>query len=128
MSRDAVPADLDAIEVMAREYYRAFDVPWPYDGGAVKRFIAAMIGADNAVVIVSDAGFLVGVKQPHPVSPRWIVASEVMWWGDAGLIRRFRKWASDADEVRYSCPPAAKAQKMFARRGNVSETVFSEVL
>lgn len=127
MSRNATAADLGRIEEMARKYYQAFDMPWPYDGAAVKRFVGGLIGADNALVIISDTGFAVGVKQAHPLSPGWVVASELMWWGDADLIRRFRKWASGADEVRYSCPLGSRALEMFSRLGDVAEVVFTEV-
>lgn len=119
--------DLPAILEMSVDYYDEMRPVWPYSADGVKNTISHLINSPDGYVAIGN-GFIAGVKSESPISPGWIVASEVMWWGDAMLFRGFREWASDADEIRYSCPPRQeRVCQFFERRGSASEIIFSEV-
>ena len=126
MIREATMQDMPALLEMAREYHKKLDPPWPYSGVGVRRFLEAVINSPDGLVLIHK-GFLVGIRQANPLSPKWIVASEILWWGNADLFRHFRKWAQGANEIRYSCPPDVAANKLFQRIGKPVEAVYSEV-
>ena len=130
--RLATHEDIPQIVEMSRAYYDKMQPVWPYSPEGVERVIATLIDSPDGLVLVGD-GFFAGVKQANPLSPDWTIASEVMWWSDrrgagARLFRAFRKWAQDADEIRYSCPPdQTKVAAFFERFGRATEIIFSEV-
>lgn len=86
--------------------------------------------ADVGFLRVSDTGFCAGVVQPHPLCKSWLVATEFLWWGDAHLLRAWRKWAREQspNEIIYSCPVDVPAAGFFAKIAKPSETIYSEVL
>lgn len=123
----ATLADMPALLEMARAFHDHHKPAWPYSEKGMRAFFKALIEAPQGLVLISS-GFLAAVKNPNPLNPEWIIASEILWWGDADLIRQFRKWAQDANECRYSCPPDARANKLFRRISDPVEIMYSEVL
>ncbi len=124
-------ADLPKIMRWAKAFHDEAAPPWPWDADAMRDFMAALIQDENGFVAVGR-GFVAGMKGPLPISPRWIVAREFLWWGEGdgpALLRAFRDWAWDADEIQYSCRSGdAMTQKFYGRFSEPSEAVFSEVL
>lgn len=126
MSRNATLEDMPELLEMARAFHDHSNPAWPYSEKGMRGFFEALIQSPQGLVLISH-GFLAAVKQPNPLNQDWVIANEILWWGDAGLFRRFKKWAQDADERRFSCPPEALANKFFGRMGSPVEIMYSEV-
>lgn len=126
----ATKEDVPTIVGMSRAYYDAMAPVWPYDRDGISNLISALIASPDGFVAVGR-GFVAGAKAQHPASPSWTVASEWMWWSEgdgAALFLAFRRWARDADEIRYSCSPEQiRVAEFFGRRGPATEIIYSEV-
>ena len=113
---------------MAREYHAHIGAPWPLDEQAFLALTETVPYFDST----SD-GFLAATIARHPLSSGWIVAHEVLWWakGSGGtLARRFKRWArsNGANEILWTCPPGARAERFYKRTGRQVDAVYSEVL
>ena len=86
--------------------------------------------SERGFLKVSERGFIAAVIERNPISPTWVIAKEFLWWGDADLIRSYRKWAlyEGANEIQYSCPPEARAERLFANVAKRSEVIYSEYI
>lgn len=130
MSRKAQLSDIDELERMAREYHAWAAPVWPYSEDGFRSLMAALIESPDGFVRIGG-GFIAGHKYRNPLSPDWLIAGELMWWSKGNglaLFRAFREWASDANEIKYSCPATeAKVRRFFKRYGPLSEVVYSEV-
>lgn len=111
---------------MAVAFHEHHNPPWPLVEADVRATLAAI--EKHGFFRVTGSGFIAGVLQPNPLSKGWLVASEFLWWGDANLIRRFRKWAIDngANEIRYSCPPDERVKGFYSKFSTATEAVYSE--
>lgn len=99
----ATEADIPRILGFMAEFERAERPPWTLDPDAADAMLMTIIRDHYAAV--SDRGFIIGMVSRHPLAPQWLVASELLWWGDAGLLRGFIRWGRrHANEVRVSCP------------------------
>ena len=121
-------ADKTKLLAMANEYHAHIGAPWPLDGDA----FLSVIGSAPYFDVTSD-GFLVATIMRHPLSPNWIVAQEVLWWakGSGGaLARRFKRWAREngANEILWGCPPGARAERFYQRKGRQVDAIYSEVI
>ena len=130
--RQATSRDLKRIVGMARDYHRAISPLWPLTNA--EGFFSALIEQDSAFLGINDSGFIAGLIAPHPLSPEWLVASEILWWsegaGGASLLRGFRAWAHErgAKEIRWSCPPDKdRVRRVFEHRAGLDEVIYSEV-
>ena len=113
---------------MGRKFYKTAKPEWPWSDDGFTGFIAQL-----PFVSITDGGFLAGTKAPWPLNPAWIVAHEILWWAEDGTGRQhmqaFREWASDADEIKWSCrADNDRVCRFYSRFANPSEAVFSEVL
>lgn len=123
--------DIPHITEMAARFHEAAEASWPWSANA---FVGAMIPiVRNGHVTVSDGGFMAGVMQPHILNPHWVVAHELLWWAEDGTgpahYRAFREWASDANEIKWSCRAEDDRTARFYRRfARPDAHYFSEVL
>lgn len=124
MVRRAVPDDLPRLVEWGQEFHARVSPAWEFDAGGFARIMRELMATE--FVAVSDDGFICGLKVANPIAKDWIVAKEFLWWADgsgAALFAAFREWASDADEIQFSCP---KARKAFERRAKITELIYSE--
>ena len=128
--KKAARIDIGRIANMAARFHTKAQEPWPWDYKAFCNAIAAMI--ETGHVTVSPGGFMVGLKQPHPLNPAWIVAHELLWWAEDGTgaahFKAFREWAADAHEIKWSCRAGDERTARFYGRFAAPESIyFSEV-
>ena len=104
--------------------------PWPFVEQDFLRLLEAIEENPNGFLRVSDKGFVAGCIEENPASRGWFIAKEIFWFGDADLIRTFRKWAlkRGANEIHYSCPPSNKVGGFYAGFSRPVDVVFSEVV
>lgn len=124
--------DIQYIVEMMQRFHSGNAPAWPFDADAAGDLIGRMIDDPRSFVAVND-GFIVGVIQPNPISPDWLVAKEFLWWSEGGaglgLLRSFREWAHSqgASEIQMSCPVGSRAEKAFSRHGAAQEIIYSEL-
>lgn len=130
----ATLADVPRIVGMAKRYHAKFRPAWDLDATASAQFFAGLVENPAGLLLVTDKGFLAAVAYEQPMSPGWVIASELMMWAEDGkgasLWRGYRKWADaiGAKERRFSCPPGNKRVAQFmAGQGRLDELTFSEV-
>lgn len=126
--RQYTEADKPHVAEMAMRFHRHVSPPWPLDTEAMHGLLMQL-----PFVRVTGDGFIAGALMQNPISPGWIVAKEFLWWAEGSgpaLMRAFRKWAlaNGANEIQWSCPPDARARRLFERLGAMSEAVYSEVV
>lgn len=116
---------------MARRFHALASPPWPLDETAFAELLAGI--EQTGFLRVEENGFIAGVIVENPLSPKWLIAKEFLWWSaDGGGLRlasAFRRWAKarGASEIQWSCPPnAQRARALIAKRAEMSELVFSE--
>lgn len=122
----------DAVS-MAERFYRHHGPKWHWNKQATRHFLSGV--AETGFLAVTDGGFIAGLITPHPISPEWLIASELLWWAEdnsgLALMRAFRRWAkaSGANEIVYSAPAhAVRARQVMARFGKPSEIYYSEAV
>lgn len=118
---------------MAERFYRHHAPKWQWNKQATHDLLSGL--ADTGFLAVTDGGFIAGLINPHPISPEWLIASELLWWAEdnsgLALMRAFRRWAkeSGANEIVYSAPAdAVRARQVMARFGKPSEIYYSEAV
>lgn len=116
---------------MARRFHAQASPRWPLDETALETVLAHI--AESGFLKVEENGFIAGLIVQNPISPKWLIAKEFLWWSDGGsglrLARAFRAWAKshDASEIQWSCPAnAERARALIGKRAEMSEIVFSE--
>lgn len=129
--RLATTEDLPQIMVWAAKYHDEYKPNGPWDAEAVEAFIRTLIEAPQGLVLVGK-GFIAGMKAPNPLCPSWVIARELLWWGEGdgfALWSRFRQWAKqDAAEIHYSCAASAeKVRRFYARVAEPYEVTYSEI-
>ena len=120
---------------MAERFYRHRSPDWPWNEQATRAFLSGLAEAERGFLAVTGGGFIAGLINPHPISPEWLIASELLWWAEdksgLALMRAFRRWAreSGANEIVYSAPAdAVRARQVMARFGKPSEIYYSEAV
>ena len=72
--------------------------PVPVDRSWTASTVARLIASPDAVVFISDGGFLAGLLQPTVINPQ-PVAMEVGWYASdrsgLALLRAFEGWAAE---------------------------------
>ncbi|MEO9648819.1 MAG: hypothetical protein ABJ360_22535 [Roseobacter sp.] len=114
---------LDRAVEMARDFH-AYNKPlWPFVEADMRETLGAL-----PFLKVSERGFIAATICNLPISKRWVIASEFLWWGDPYLIRDFRAWAKarGANEIRYSCPAGSRVEGFYQTIARPSEAVYSE--
>lgn len=113
---------------MARAFHDHNRPPWPFDADDMRATLEVI--AETGFLKVTGKGFIAGFIQELPISRKWVIASEFLWWRDADLIRAFRKWAIEngANEIRYSCPYGARVEGFYSKISAPCEAVYSEVI
>lgn len=114
---------LDRAVEMARAFHAHNGPKWPFVEADMRETLAAV-----PFLKVSQTGFIAATICALPISRRWVIANEFLWWGDPYLIRDFRKWAKDsgAHEIRYSCPAGSRVEGFYQSIARPSEAVYSE--
>jgi hypothetical protein len=116
----------------AVEYARAFHAhnnpPWPFVESDMRETLQFI--SENGFLKVTGKGFIAATLHSLPISKNWVIASEFLWWGDAHLVRQYRKWAIErgANEIRYSCPPGSRAEGFYRKISAPCEAVYSELI
>lgn len=133
MIRTAEVKDVPRIVAMARRFYDAVPQPWPWSEDDMTETVRGLV--EHEFAIVSDCGFILGLKVENPISRGWIIAKEFLWWSEdnsgMALLSAFRDWARKvgADEIQLSCPPGAvRVNRVYRRYAQASEIVYSEVI
>lgn len=125
----ATKSDIPHIVEMGRRFHAHVSPRWPLDGDKLADVLAELI--ETQFVAVTSGGFIAGVCSQHPISD-WTVAKEFLWWAEDGsgakLRAAFREWAQlkRADEIQWSCPPGAKAERLYRRTAQQTEIIYSE--
>ena len=121
------------IVAMAQRFHAAVNPPWPWNGDDMLALVQSMIDRDDCFVAATGKGFILAVIQPNPMSTKYTIAKEFLWWSEdnsgARLLRLFRGWAKrrGADEIQYSCPAGnERVQRLYSRFAQPTETVYSE--
>lgn len=98
MIRPATGGDVLPIVGMIERLRAAVDGPIPVDRAHAAAVVASLIADPDALVLVSDAGFIAGRLTSTIINPAPI-ASELGWWAADGsglrLLRAFEKWAAE---------------------------------
>ena len=98
MIRPATACDILSIVGMVEQLRAAVDGPVPVDRSHTARTLAGLISNHDALVLVSDAGFIAGALVPTIINPAPI-AQEMGWFATDGsglrLLRRFETWARE---------------------------------
>ena len=107
MIRPATLADLDQIAAWGADFHAASGMLAPFDAEATREFVAKLIEAPQAVVLMHEHGMIGGLLSPAYCAPSWVIAVELFWWAERdgrALLRAFEKWAGDAgaSEVRMT--------------------------
>ena len=117
---------------MAQRFHASQGLRWGLDRA---RFDTVMTQiAAHGFLMEAPGGFIAGIAAENPISANWLIAKEFLWWAEDGsgprLMRAFRRWARSigADEIQWSCPPNARAERLYQRIGQKSEAVYSEYL
>ena len=111
MIRPATGSDVLPIVGMIERLRAAVDGPIPVDRAHTAAVVASLIADPDALVLVSDAGFIAGRLTPTIINPAPI-AQEFGWWAADGsglrLLRAFERWAAErgAMLVQLSTGPA----------------------
>lgn len=125
---------IDQILPMAKRFHDEGQPPWPWDESSVRQTIEALHNSPQGYVAARKGGFFLGQIAVNPFSRGWVMASELFWWSEDNnglrLARDFRKWARSmgANEIVWSCPVEARANRVLSRYGKHSENIYSEVL
>jgi hypothetical protein len=135
MIRPATLDDLDQITAWGALFHAASGMSAPYDPEATRDFVAKLIEAPHATVLMHDHGMIAGVLSPAYCAPEWVIAVELFWWAEKrglSLLRAFENWARDAGaaEVRMTTlSDLPSAAEIMARTGYVAaETSYSKVI
>lgn len=129
--RRATPDDLPALLDMARTFHAHVKPEWPLSESKLSEVLGGLM--QEQFVAVTPGGFIAGVCVDHPLSD-WTVAKEFLWWaadGNGGKLRAaFRQWARErgASEIQWSCPPGARAERLYRRTARATEIIYSEFL
>lgn len=98
MIRPATGSDVLPIVDMIERLRAAVDGPIPVDRAHTAAVVASLIADPDALVLVSDAGFIAGCLTPTIINPARI-AQELGWWAADGsglrLLRAFERWAAE---------------------------------
>ena len=98
MIRPATGSDVLSIVDMIERLRAAVDGPIPVDRAHAAAVVASLIADPDALVLVSDKGFIAGRLTPTIINPARI-ASELGWWAADGsglrLLRAFERWAAE---------------------------------
>lgn len=126
--RQATQADMPHLLEMGKRFHDLARPQWPWSAAGFERLVASL-----PFVSITDGGFLAGTKGPFPLSPEWIVAHEILWFAEDGTgmrhAREFRKWAHDAQEIRWSCRfNNGRVSDFYSRFAMPTEIVYSELL
>ena len=131
--RLATVKDLPALVGMAKAFHDATSPEWPWSEQGVSDTFAAVI--DTGFVSISSGGFIAGAIHPHPLSPSWVQAHELLWWAtDRSGPRHanaFRQWAIDqgANEIKWSCrADNDRVQAFYRKFSQPVEAVYSELV
>lgn len=102
MIRLATEADVLQIVDWIEDLRAAVDGLMPVSRPWTAQVVAGLIQNPDALVLVSDGGFLAGSMQPTVISPDR-VAMEHGWYATDGsglrLLRRFERWAINQGAV-----------------------------
>lgn len=110
MIRPATGGDVLSIVDMIERLRAAVDGPIPVDRAHAAAVVASLIADPDALVLVSDRGFVAGRLTPTIINPAPI-AQELGWWAADGsglrLLRAFERWAAErgATLVQLSTGP-----------------------
>lgn len=129
--RKATLDDMPRLMEMGRAFHAAVRPEWPWSDDGFADLMRRLMKSGH--VTITDGGFMAGVKMAHPVNPHWWVAHELLWWAEDGSgpqhFKAFRKWASDADEIRWSCrADNDRVKRFYGKFSRHVEAVYSEVL
>jgi len=95
--RLATQDDVERIVDMSEALVYAISGPLEVDRARTRENVLLLIANPNAVIFVTDGGFIAGIIQPTIISPR-PVAQEVGWYATdksgVRLLRTFEKWAA----------------------------------
>lgn len=111
MIRPATGGDVLPIVDMIERLRAAVDGPIPVDRAHTAAVVAGLIADPDALVLVSDKGFIAGRLTPTIINPAPI-AQELGWWAADGsglrLLRAFERWAAERGAllVQLSTGPA----------------------
>ncbi|WP_171644634.1 hypothetical protein [Ruegeria sp. HKCCD6109] len=113
---------------MARAYHAEMNAPWPFDPEAFLDVVEAI--RINGFFRLTDKGFIAGAVNRNPLNPEWRVGTQIMWYGDADLIRQFRKWAKaqGVNEIHCSCKPETRVERFYSSFAQPCDAVYSEVI
>jgi GNAT superfamily N-acetyltransferase len=135
MIRPATLADLDQITAWGALFHASSGMAAPYDPEATRDFVAKLIEAPQATVLMHDHGMIAGVLSPAYCAPEWVIAVELFWWAERdgqSLLRAFEKWARDegTNEIRMTTLAAnPRVGSIMARAGYAAaETSYSKVI
>ncbi|MBK4215811.1 hypothetical protein JJJ17_07735 [Paracoccus caeni] len=109
--RPAVAGDILRIVDMVEDLRLAVDGPIPVDRAWTAQTLARLITSPDAVVLISEGGFIAGSLQPTVINPR-LIAMEHGWFSrdrsGLALLRAFEAWAAarGAMLVQLSTGPA----------------------
>ena len=131
----ATRADIPRIVWMAGKFHKQHGAKWPFDPQAAAAFFQSLVDSDDGLLLVTNKGFAAAVANRHPMSPDWLMVSQLLMWSEDGAGARFwramRKWADDigASEFRCSCHPENERVSAFmARQGDADEIIYTRAL
>jgi GNAT superfamily N-acetyltransferase len=128
--RPATLADLDQITAWGAEFHAASGMLAPFDAEATRVFVARLIEASGAVVLMHERGMIGGLLSPAYCAPQWVIAVELFWWAESGgmaLLRAFEAWAKEngASEVRMTTLAALPRAEGVLKRAGYSPAELS---
>ena len=98
MIRPATGSDVLPLVDMIERLRAAVGGPIPVDRAHTAAVVASLIADPDALVLVSDGGFIAGRLTPTIINPAPI-AQELGWWAADGsglrLLRAFERWATE---------------------------------
>ena len=135
MIREATLNDIEQLEPMGRKFHSASGQPHAFNAAASAEFVSRMIESPDAVVFMTDDGFVGGQLVPAYCDPDWIMAVELFWWASGSglkLLKAFEDWAiyKNANEVRMtSLITLKRAEKILNRKGyHAAEISYTRVI
>lgn len=100
--RAAEAGDILCIVDMVEDLRLAVEGPIPVDRAWTAQTLAKLITGPDAIVLISDGGFIAGSLQPTVINPRQI-AMEHGWYSadrsGLALLRAFEAWAASRGAI-----------------------------